>query len=716
EWNTHTIVWRNKPEKDTLSLDDLYNNQKIYKPKLLALKLLLLNSTTIDNLSDVVICSFFASQPKSPKLDNEDLQKIHPNDLEEMDLRWQMAMLTMRARRFLKNTRRKFFMNGKETIRFDKSKVECYNCHKRGHFAGECRAPKSQNTKHKESTKRTVPVETPASSALVSCDGLVGYDWSDQAKEGPTKFTFMAYSSTSSNFELLRDLRTSKINAITYKTGFEYVEGRLLVYKKNESIYEEDIRFLKREIHLKEVAITELRRKLELIQKQKDEIQLMVTDTIKKRQNPSKTRQNQAQNEKRGKVNSQKGTRQGLKGQDQIDTRPRSMNGDDEASETTHKTSTTNTRITLYPSINSPKFHPVAYPIINPLKDDIPLQPSWENDPGKLWCCSGFSERSRIDPTLLNDFEMATYENGDPPILDFRTKEELCQPSLNGRGGPTAPIAIHATNFGFKNDMIQQAHLVTTPGHVVLSNTPNAELAAYKEEVELYERRAKFELTERELKIHDQLKSVISDLQPTTPEWKWDNIMMDFITKIPKSSQSFDTIWVIMDRLTKLAYFLPMRENDPLEKLARLYLNKIVARHGIHVSIIYDCGGRFTSNFWKSFQKALCKDLSMSTAYHPDTDGHSEKTIQTLKDMLRAWVIDFEKGWVKHLPLAKFSYNNSYHASIKVAPYEALYGQRCPSPVCWAEVGEAQLTGPELIQETTEKIALITQRIQAAQD
>nr|GEZ05346.1 putative reverse transcriptase domain, ribonuclease H-like domain, aspartic peptidase domain protein [Tanacetum cinerariifolium] len=106
----------------------------------------------------------------------------------------------------------------------------------------------------------------------------------------------------------------------------------------------------------------------------------------------------------------------------------------------------------------------------------------------------------------------------------------------------------------------------------------------------------------------------------------------------------------------------------------------------------------------------------MSTAYHPETDGQSEWTIQTLEDMLRACVFDFDKGWVKHLPLCEFSYNNSYHASIKAAPYEALYGRKCRSLVCWAKVGEAQLTGPELIQETTEKIVLIKQRIEAAQD
>ncbi|GJT55759.1 putative reverse transcriptase domain-containing protein [Tanacetum coccineum] len=124
----------------------------------------------------------------------------------------------------------------------------------------------------------------------------------------------------------------------------------------------------------------------------------------------------------------------------------------------------------------------------------------------------------------------------------------------------------------------------------------------------------------------------------------------------------------------------------------------------------------FTSRFWKSLQSALGTQLDMSMAYHPKTDGQSERTIQTLEDMLRAYVIDFGKGWEKHLPLVEFSYNNSYHASIKAAPFEALYGRKCRSPVCWAEVGDVQLTGPEIIHETTEKIVQIRQRLQAARD
>nr|GEW08478.1 transposon Ty3-G Gag-Pol polyprotein [Tanacetum cinerariifolium] len=141
-------------------------------------------------------------------------------------------------------------------------------------------------------------------------------------------------------------------------------------------------------------------------------------------------------------------------------------------------------------------------------------------------------------------------------------------------------------------------------------------------------------------------------VKPKIPEWKWDNITMDFVTKLPKSPQGYDTIWVIVDRLTKSAIFVPMRETDPMAKLTRI-----------------------------SLQKALGTKLDMSTAYHPETDGQSERTIETLEDMLRAYVINFRKGWVNHLSLVDFSYNNNYHASIKAASFEALYGQKCRSPV-----------------------------------
>ncbi|GJX24803.1 reverse transcriptase domain-containing protein [Tanacetum coccineum] len=205
-------------------------------------------------------------------------------------------------------------------------------------------------------------------------------------------------------------------------------------------------------------------------------------------------------------------------------------------------------------------------------------------------------------------------------------------------------------------------------------------------------------------------------LQPEIPMWKWERIIKDFITKLPKTSNGHDTIWVIVDRLTKSAHFIPTRETDSMETLTRLYIKEIVSRHRVQISIISDHDSHFTSRFWQSLQSALGTQLDMSTAYHPETDGQSERTIQTLEDMLRACVIDFGKGWEKHLPLVEFSYNNSYHASIKATPFEALYGRKCRSPVCWAEVGDVQLTGPEIIHETTEKIVQIRQRLQAAKD
>ncbi|GJU88623.1 putative reverse transcriptase domain-containing protein [Tanacetum coccineum] len=241
-------------------------------------------------------------------------------------------------------------------------------------------------------------------------------------------------------------------------------------------------------------------------------------------------------------------------------------------------------------------------------------------------------------------------------------------------------------------------------------------------------------------------------IQPEIPTWKWERIMMDFVTKLPKTSSGHDTIWVIVDRLTKSAHFIPTRATYSMETLTRLYIKEIVSRHRVPISIISnrdshftsrfwqsmqnalgtqldmsttyhpetdgqmpisiisDRDSHFTSRFWQSLQSALGTQLDMSTAYHPETDGQSERTIQTLETSFRAVVIDFGKGWERHLPLVELSYNNSYHASIKVVPFEALYGRKCRPPVSWAEVGDVQLTGPEIIHETAEKIVQIRQR------
>ncbi|GJW73627.1 putative reverse transcriptase domain-containing protein [Tanacetum coccineum] len=202
--------------------------------------------------------------------------------------------------------------------------------------------------------------------------------------------------------------------------------------------------------------------------------------------------------------------------------------------------------------------------------------------------------------------------------------------------------------------------------------------------------------------------------QPEIPEWKWEKITMDFVSGLPRTPSGYDSIWVIVDRLPKFAHFLPMKKTDSIEKLAQLYLKEIVCKHSVPTLIISDRDSLLTSRFWKSLQEAMGTQLDMGTAYHPETDGQSERTIQTLEDMLRACVIDFGSSWDRHLPLVEFSYNNSYHASIKAAPFEALYGQKCRTLVYWSEVGDSQLTGPKLVRETTEMIVQIKNRLLTA--
>nr|GEW22117.1 putative reverse transcriptase domain, ribonuclease H-like domain, aspartic peptidase domain protein [Tanacetum cinerariifolium] len=170
-------------------------------------------------------------------------------------------------------------------------------------------------------------------------------------------------------------------------------------------------------------------------------------------------------------------------------------------------------------------------------------------------------------------------------------------------------------------------------------------------------------------------------VQPKIPMWKWERITMDFILKLPKTSNGHDTIWVIVDRLTKSTHFIPTKATNSMKTLTRLYIKEIISRHGMPNSIILDRDSHFSSRFWQSLQNALGTQLDMSMVYHPKTDGQSERTIQTLEYMLRACVIDFGKGWERHLPLVEFSYSNSYQAVIKATPFKALYGQKAKSTI-----------------------------------
>nr|GFA72693.1 hypothetical protein [Tanacetum cinerariifolium] len=253
----------------------------------------------VDSLSNAVIYSFFASQSTIPQLDNKDLKQIDVDDLKEIDLRWQMAMLTMKARRFLQKTGRNLGDNKPTSMGFDMSKVECYNYHRKGHFARDCRSPKdSRKNGAIEPQRRTVPVDTSTSNALVfQCDGTGSYDWSYQAEEEPANYDIMDFSSSSSSSDtevpscskacskayaqlhtqydkLTNDFHKSQFDVLSYQEGLESIEARLLVYKQNESVFEENIKLLNIKVQLRDTALVTLRQKLEKAKQERDDLKL----------------------------------------------------------------------------------------------------------------------------------------------------------------------------------------------------------------------------------------------------------------------------------------------------------------------------------------------------------------------------------------------------------------------------------------------------------
>jgi hypothetical protein len=176
------------------------------------------------------------------------------------------------------------------------------------------------------------------------------------------------------------------------------------------------------------------------------------------------------------------------------------------------------------------------------------------------------------------------------------------------------------------------------------------------------------------------------------PEWKREEIGMDFIVGLPRTQAGYDSIWVIVDRLTKVAHFIPVKTTYSSAKLAELYKSRIVCLHGVPKKIVSDRGSQFTSKFWEKLHESMDTKLNVSSTYHPQTDGHTEKRNQILEDMLRACALKYGKSWDKSLPYAELSYNNSYEASIKIAPYEALYGRQCQTPLFWSQTGESQFS------------------------
>ncbi|WVZ90551.1 hypothetical protein U9M48_036843 [Paspalum notatum var. saurae] len=205
-------------------------------------------------------------------------------------------------------------------------------------------------------------------------------------------------------------------------------------------------------------------------------------------------------------------------------------------------------------------------------------------------------------------------------------------------------------------------------------------------------------------------------LQPLKiPEWKWEEIGIDFIVGLPRTQSGFDSIWVVVDRLTKVAQFIPVKTTYSGAKLAELYMSRIVCLHGVPKKIVSDRGTQFTSHFWKRLHESMGTKLNFSSAYHPQTDGQTERTNQILEDMLRACAIQYGTSWDKSLPYAEFSYNNSYQASMKMSPFQALYGRRCRTPLYWDQPGEKQLFGPGIIEDAERHVRMIRENLRIAQ-
>nr|GEU40493.1 hypothetical protein [Tanacetum cinerariifolium] len=279
KWKMHALIWRKKAELETISLDDFTNEADTTASGVSTAHTqgTTVNSTSVDNLSDAVICEFLVSQPNSPQLTKEDLEQIDHDDLEEMYLHWEIAMVTIRARRFMKRTGRNLDMNGQK-IGFDKSKVECFNCHKNGHFARECRALKNQDNR----------------------DRIGGYDWSYQAEEEiPTNYAFMALTSSGSSLSseskvdscskscmeayaylkeqydsLASNYKKFQYNLLSYKVGLQSVEERLVHYKKNEAVLRDKINVLNLDVKLRDKVLDDYTKNLEKAEKERDELKL----------------------------------------------------------------------------------------------------------------------------------------------------------------------------------------------------------------------------------------------------------------------------------------------------------------------------------------------------------------------------------------------------------------------------------------------------------
>jgi hypothetical protein len=199
------------------------------------------------------------------------------------------------------------------------------------------------------------------------------------------------------------------------------------------------------------------------------------------------------------------------------------------------------------------------------------------------------------------------------------------------------------------------------------------------------------------------------------PEWKWEEIAIDFIMGLPRTQSGYDSIWVIVDRLTKVSHFIPVKTTYSGPQLAELYMSRIVYLHGVLKKIMSDRGTQFTLKFWERLHETLDTQLCFSSTCHPQTDGQTERVNQILEDMLRACALQYGRSWDKSLPYAEFSYNNSYQESLNMTPFEMLYGRRCQTPLFWSEAGERKVFESDILQEAKKQVHMVRENLRVAQ-
>ena len=329
----------------------------------------------------------------------------------------------------------------------------------------------------------------------------------------------------------------------------------------------------------------------------------------------------------------------------------------------------------------------------------------------------GFLDHLEVRPTLMDEVKKA--QDGHASIEGIKKKMKLGKaPGFSEdehgivwyKGRLCVP-----NNTELKTLILQEAHdtpYSIHPGGTKMYQDLKARFwwHGMKREIATYV--AKCDVCQRVKAEYQRPAGLLQPLK--VPEWKWDKVGMDFITGLPRSNRGHDSIWVIVDHLTKVAHFIPVKTTYDGNRLTALYIDRIVSLHGVPKEIVSDRGTQFTSRFWKKFQEALGTKLSFSTAFHPQTGGQTERVNQILEDMLRACVLAYGAKWEDCLPFAEFSYNNSYQSSLQMAPFEVLYGRRCRTPLNWSETGEGLVFGPDILRAAEEQVQLVRERLKAA--